>query len=230
MAQFFGATDMGKNSSYPWSITKRGSQPLLHRDRTQYEHYERAEKVYSQWMAGISDEEIASFFEIELADVLRDVQHTQQILPVRTVIAHLHDRNRILILKAEGDKYQKLLSQSLETPASEYIKNGVSPTSVMKEYRECTGMTEKPGSMINITKNTANFGGGAPGEIPLANFGSNGRPRSFEHLLRMIVAADPSCSLSPPTDIAAKEIEAPDTPQAEKKGEEEPRGNDCEGG
>jgi hypothetical protein len=200
---------MGKNSTHPWSITKSGPQPLLHRDRTEYEHHSRAQQVYSQWMSGTPESDIAGFFGITEIDVLRDIQHIQQVLPVRTVISHLHDRNRVLILKAEGKQYQELLHQSLNTPAAEFIKNGVSPTSVMKEYREATGMVEKPGSMISITKNTANFGGGPPGEIPLANFGGNGRPRSFEELLRMIIAADPICGLQPVIEVEAQESVAP---------------------
>ena len=221
---------MGKNSTHSWSITKRGPQPLLHRDRTKYEHHERAEQIYSQWMSGIPEEEIASFFQIERADVLRDVQHIQQVLPVRTVIAHLHDRNRILILRAEGDKYQGLLSQSLATPAAEFLKNGVSPTGVLKEFREATGMTEKPGSMISITKNTANFSGGAPGELSLANLGGNGRPRSFEDLLRMIIAADPSCSLQPIIEVDAQESASAVDSHPTNEAEEEPKNEDSEEG
>lgn len=187
---------MGKNSTHSWSITKTGPQPLLHRDRTTYEFHERSQQVYSQWMSGIAEEEIASFFRIELADVLRDVQHVQQTLPVRTVISHLHDRNRVLILRAEGQKYQDLLRQSLETPAAEYLRNGVSPTGVLKEFREATGMVEKPGSLISVTRNTAVIGSGT---------GACGTGiRSYEDLLRSILAADPSLGLTP-IDVIAEE-------------------------
>lgn len=96
---------MGKNSTHAWAITKAGPEPLLHRDRTEYEHHARAQKTCSQWMSGFSEQDIATFFQIEVMDALRDVQHVHQILPVRTVTAHLNDRNRILIQRAEGEKY-----------------------------------------------------------------------------------------------------------------------------
>lgn len=164
---------MGKNSSRAWSITKAGPEPLLHRDRTEYPQHRRAQQTYSQWMSGFSEEEIARFFQIEVEDVLRDVQHIHQVLPVRTVVAHLNDRNRILIQRAEGEKYRRLLSQSLSTPVERYLQAGVSPVGALKEYREAVGMVEKPGSLsISVTQ--------AVGV-------SNDRPRSSEDLLRKVI-------------------------------------------
>jgi hypothetical protein len=205
---------MGKNSTHAWSITKTGPQPLLHRDRTKYEFHERAQQVYSQWMSGIPEEEIATFFKIERVDVLRDIQHVQQTLPVRTVISHLHDRNRILILRAEGEKYQELLHQSLDTPALEFLRNGVSPTGVLKEFREATGMVEKPGGIaVSISQKTG---------ILVGSGGNVSRIRSPEDLIRSIVAADPTCRLGyTGIDVEAKQIVAPEDPQQEEFMEEQ---------
>jgi hypothetical protein len=152
---------MGKNSTHAWAITKAGPEPLLRRDRTEYEHHARAQKTYSQWMSGFSEQEIADFFQIEVEDVLRDVQHCHQILPVRTVLAHLNDRNRILIQRAEGEKYRRLLSESLSTPVEDYLQSGVSPVGTLKEYREATGMVTKAEPMIQVnTQINSNTGNG----------------------------------------------------------------------
>src|SRR5512135_3638374 len=138
---------MGKNSTHAWAITKAGPEPLLHRDRTEYEHHARAQKTYSQWSSGYSEEEIARFFGIELEEVLRDIQHIHQVLPTRTVIAHLNDRNRLLIQRAEGERYRRMLSESLQTPVANYLEAGVSPVGAMKEFREAVGMVERPGGI-----------------------------------------------------------------------------------
>jgi hypothetical protein len=165
---------MGKNSSHAWAITKAGPEPLLHRDRIAYPDHRRAQQTYSQWMSGFGEDEIARFFEIEIEEVLRDVQHVHQILPVRTVIAHLNDRNRILIQRAEGERYRRLLSESLSTPVEDYLQAGVSPVGALKEYREAAGMVEKPGTFsVSVAQS-----------ITIAD----GRPTSAEDVIRKIVA------------------------------------------
>jgi hypothetical protein len=223
---------MGQNSQHPWGFKKEGPKPLLNRNGSEYPYHKRAEETYSQYLSGFSEQEIGLFFGIDPAEVLKDIQHVQQVLPARTVLAHVNDRNRLMIQKLEGEKYRRQLSEALSIPPQDYLKAGISPVAPMKEYREAVSMTEKPGALsVSFTKNTANIGiGNTPGGIPAANFGGNGRIRSFEDLVRMIIQQDPSCGLSPPTDIEAKEIEAPGSPQTEDQGEEEPRGDDFEGG
>ncbi len=101
---------MGRNSSRAWAFTKTGPQPLLRRTGKKYAEHERAQETYSQWLSGFSEEEIARFFDIDVVDVLRDVQHVQQTSPVRTVLEHLNDRNRLLI---QMDKKAKLVCRFL---------------------------------------------------------------------------------------------------------------------
>jgi hypothetical protein len=223
---------MGKNSGHPWGFKKEGPKPMLNRNGSEYPHHKRSEETYSQYLSGYSEQEIGAFFGIEPAEVLKDIQHVHQVLPPRTVLAHINDRNRLLIQKLEGEKYRRQLSESLSISPQDYLKAGVSPVGPMKEFREAVSMTEKPGALsVNVTKNTANFALGMdPGHIPAANFGSKGRITCFEDLVRMIIAADPSCSLSPPTAIEAKEFDAPGIPQDEDMGEEEPGGDDSERG
>jgi len=167
---------MGKNSTHAWAITKAGPEPLLHRDRTEYEHHARAQKTYSQWMSGFSGQDIATFFQIEVIDVLRDVQHVHQILPVGTVTAHLNDRNRILIQRAEGEKYRQLLSEALSTSVNSYLEAGVSPVGPMKEFREAVGMVERPGAISLSLNQTVSV--------------AEGRVTSFEDMLRRVIARE----------------------------------------
>ena len=127
-------------------------------------------------MSGFGEHEIARFFEIEVEEVLRDVQHVHQILSVRTVIAHLNDRNRILIQRAEGERYRQLLSESLSTPVEGYLQAGVSPVGALKEYREAVGMVEKPGTFsISVAQS-----------VTIAD----GRPTSAEDVIRKIIAME----------------------------------------
>ncbi len=137
-------------------MLKTGPEPLLHRGETEYPHHKRACRVYSQWTAGYNEEEIGRFFGITPEDVEQDVQHIAGILPTRVVIAHNNDRGRILIQRAEAEKYRRLLREALATSVSEYLASGVAPTGPLKEYREAVGMTEKPGGIsLTLTQNTA---------------------------------------------------------------------------
>jgi hypothetical protein len=201
---------MGKNSPHPWGFKKEGPKPMLNRNGSEYPHHKRAEETYSQYLSGYSEQEIGAFFGIDPAEVLKDIQHVQQVLPARTVLAHINDRNRLLILKLEGEKYRRQLSESLSISPQDYLRAGVSPVGPMKEFREAVSMTEQPGALsINFTKNTANFCGGNSGGISGANFGGR-KVRSYEDLVRMIIEADPSCGRQPVSaDIEAEEVALP---------------------
>ena len=148
----------------------------MHRDRTDYTNHKRAQQVYSQWMAGYAEEEIARFFGIELQEVLRDIQHIHQVLPTRTVIAHLNDRNRILIQRAEQEQYRRLLADALATPVDNYLQAGVSPVGPMKEFREATGMVSKPEPLIQINTQIN------------STSGNNHGIRSAEEAIRRVLA------------------------------------------
>jgi hypothetical protein len=220
---------MGQNSQHPWGFKKEGPKPLLNRNGSEYPHHKRAEETYSQYLSGFSEQEIGAFFGIDPAEVLKDIQHVQQVLPARTVLAHINDRNRLLIQKLEGEKYRRQLSEALSISPQDYLKAGVSPVGPMKEFREAVSMTEKPGALsINFTKNTANFGGSNSSGIPGANFGGR-RIRSYEDLVRMIIEADPSCGLQPVSaDIEADVVAPPPDPLPIADAEEDPGEGDPE--
>jgi hypothetical protein len=172
----------------------------------EYENLDRATKVLSHWMVGYDELEIAAFFEISEIDVKRDLEFMRSRMTARQIIAMDNDRHRILIHRQQSRNYSNLLEQSLTKPASYWIENGLSPVPALKEYRQAVGLEEKPGGVaISVTKQSATFYGNAPGQIPAANLGT-GKPKSFEDLLRMIIAADPSCGLQPVIDTDAHEL------------------------
>jgi hypothetical protein len=149
---------MGKNSRFPYSITKEGPEPLLHRQRTAYPNHERACRVYSQWLAGYSEEEVAEFFGIQPRDVELDVQHIHGILPTRTVIAHNNDRSRILVQRQQSEEFRRLMGEALKTSANDYLNAGISPAGILKEFREAVGQVQKaePLVQVNTQINTGN--------------------------------------------------------------------------
>jgi hypothetical protein len=153
--------DMGKNSRYPFALTKQGPEPLLHRDRTAYPNHERACRVYSQWLSGYSEEEVANFFGIQPRDVELDVQHVHGILPTRTVISHNNDRARLLVQRQQSEEFRRLMGEALKTPATDYLNAGISPAGILKEYREATGMVQKAEPLLQInTQINSNAGSG----------------------------------------------------------------------
>jgi hypothetical protein len=196
--------DFMENRGYKgWGIKKLDNRPVkvLMSD---CEDPQLFAKCYNMFIGGYSEEEVAAHFEIPVQMVERAIQHTRSCLSGRTIIAHNNDRLRILVQRTESEKYRKLLGDALSIKAEDFLKAGIAPTGTLKEFRQCVGLEEKPGGIgVNITHNTANFSG-ATGGIHPANLGGGWRPRSFEDLLRAIIQADPSCSLTP-IDVDAQE-------------------------
>jgi hypothetical protein len=159
---------MGKNSRFPYAITKQGPEPLLHKDRTSYANHDRACRVYSQWLAGYSEEEVADFFGIQPRDVELDIQHVHGILPTRTVIAHNNDRSRLLVQRQQSEEFRRLMHESLSTPASALLAAGISPAGILKEFREATGMVQKAEPLVQVNTQVNNAGGTMGGGITSA--------------------------------------------------------------
>lgn len=195
---------MNPNPEYKtdWLAAKIGRPAAAAPD---YENYERATRVLAQWMVGYDESEIASFFRITEIDVAADLQYLHEKMAPRQVIAMNNDRDRIRIHRKQSKDYSRLLDESLKTSAAEYLAVGMSPVPAMKEYRQAVGMEEKPGGVaISVTKQTATFINN-PGQVHPANLGGSGRVRSFEDLVRMIIASDPSCGLQPVIETDAHE-------------------------
>ena len=156
---------------YNWAVTKSGPPPEKQISNNDYPHHRRADIAYTHYISGRIPSEIVEFLrfqgiECTEQDIEYDIQHIQTRLPTRTLIAHENDRNRLLIQRTEGEQYRRLLGEALKVQASTYLAAGVSPTGVLKEYRESVGQQEKPGAMnINVSQNTMNVGGAAASGI-----------------------------------------------------------------
>ena len=196
--------DNGVEKKNDWLSTKVAGVPAEAREKD-----DLASRIYAQWMVGYEYEEIAAFFGITEIEVASQLQSIKENLTPRQVIAQNNDRERILLQRDNAQKYRRIVNDSLTMTAAEYIRAGISPVGPMKEYREAVGMTERPGGFaINFNKNTANFP--LPGNIHPANISGRGGVRSFEELVRLIIAEDPSCGLQPVMDAEAHEILTPD--------------------
>lgn len=170
---------MGKNSRFPYSIIKQGPEPLLHKDRTAYPNHERACRVYSQWVAGYSEEEIADFFGIQPRDVELDVQHISGILPTRTVIAHNNDRSRLLVQRQQSEEFRRLMGEALKTPANDYLSAGISPAGILKEFREAVGQVQKAEPLVQVNTQQNFVGSGPAGSLRIS---------SAEDVIRLVLA------------------------------------------
>lgn len=189
-----------------WLAHKIKSQAPAQYD---YPFAERAEEVHSHWMVGYDELEIAAFMGLSEIDVAQDLQYMQKRMTPRQVLAQCNDRERIKLYRTRSKAYNRLLGESLEKTADEYLAAGFTPVPVLKEYRQAINMEEKPGGLnIAITKNTANFVN-PNGNVHPANLG-NGGIRSYEDLVRMIIKSDPTCALQPVIDADVQEVQPPD--------------------
>ena len=132
-----------------WAITKAQKGPDGV-DTLGYPEHKRSCMTYSQYISGFTEEEISDFMEIELREVKRDIQHIITTLPPRTIIQHNNDRQRIILQREEAANYNKLINDSLKMTANDFLAAGVSPASVLREYREAVGQTQKPEPLIQV--------------------------------------------------------------------------------
>jgi DNA-binding CsgD family transcriptional regulator len=124
----------------------------------EYPFHERARIAYSHWIAGYSEEEIGEYLGISAKEAATDVQHIHSMLPARTVVSHTNDRNKILIQRAQAQKYRKILGDALDTPVATWLEAGVSPTHAMREYREAVGMIAERGPSVSVQVNNQQQG------------------------------------------------------------------------
>ena len=187
------------------SIKDRGEQTAP------YENANRAARVYSHYMVGFDESEIAYYFSISEMEVKRDLQHVISGMSPRAVIAHNNDRNRILVQREQSAKYRKLLKDALDKPVNDWLDSGISPVGVMKEFRESVGQIDKPGGFsLNLTKNTANVYGA----------GNGAAPKGVEDIIRSILAVQPERQIAA-VDIQPEQLSAMNDASDEDAGPQE---------
>jgi hypothetical protein len=138
-----------------WGVKKLDNRPVkvLMGDCEEPKLYA---KSYNMFIAGYTEEEVAHHMGVRVEVVERAIEHTRSCLSSRTIISHNNDRQRILLQRAESDKYRKLLGDALNISAKDYLAAGITPAGTLREYRQAVGMEEKPGNMsISVTQNSA---------------------------------------------------------------------------
>jgi hypothetical protein len=190
--KLLGWKDKMENRGYKgWGVKKVDNRPVkvLMND---CEDPKLAAKIYNLFIGGYTEEEVSEHIGVAVKTVESAIGHMRSCLSSRTIIAHNNDRLRILVQRSESEKFRKLLGDSLSIKAEEYLRAGVSPASTLREFRQTIGLEEKPGGIaFSITKNTAIIDGGNHGGACGTGF------RSFEDVVRAVLASDPSLSLSP---------------------------------
>lgn len=121
-----------------------GSNPLA------YPNHDRANDLYSMWMTGYTEDEIAEFISLDVSEVKKDLMYVNTKLTARQIIAHNNDRNRILLQRKDSESFRKMMSDSLSAPVEALLAAGLSPASILKEFREATGMVQKAEPLLQI--------------------------------------------------------------------------------
>ena len=115
-----------------------------------YPNHDRANDLYGLYMTGYTEDEISVFTGLDIVEVKKDLMYVNTKLSVRQIIQHNNDRARILLQRENSLNFQNLMKDSLSTPAAALIAAGLSPASVLKEYREATGMVQKAEPLLQI--------------------------------------------------------------------------------
>jgi hypothetical protein len=117
---------------------------------TAYPNHDRANDFYSMWMSGATEDEIAEFASVDVAEVKKDLLYVNTRLTTRQVISHNNDRQRILLQRQQSEAFRNMMRDSLNTPVSDLIDAGISPAGLMKEFREATGLVQKAEPLLQI--------------------------------------------------------------------------------
>lgn len=115
-----------------------------------YPNHDRANDLYGFFMTGYTEDEIALFMGMDVSEVQKDLMYVNTKLSVRQIIQHNNDRSRILLQRENSLNFQNLMKDSLSTSAETLIAAGLSPASILKEYREATGMVQKAEPLLQI--------------------------------------------------------------------------------
>jgi K+-sensing histidine kinase KdpD len=115
-----------------------------------YPNHDRANDVYSMWMSGYTEDEVADFTQIDVAEVKKDLMYVNTKLTTRQIIAHNNDRSRIMLQRNESENFRNMMRDALGVDVRTLLAAGVSPAGILKEFREATGMVQKAEPLLQI--------------------------------------------------------------------------------
>jgi len=174
-----------------------------------YPNHDRANDVYNFWMCGYTEDEIASFMEIEVVEVAKDLMYVNTKLSPSQIIKHNNDRHRIILQRNNSEDFRRLMKESLQMTAAQYLNEGMTPAGILKEFREATGMVQKAEPLLQINTQInapANVGGGI-----------NSAEDAIRRVLKEINQAEPPGPQNI-VEVQASEVEEDD---AEQEGRED---------
>jgi hypothetical protein len=111
-------------------------RPLAVLNDTGYVNHLRACQCFSQWTKGYSEEQIALFFAISVADVEADLAHIKTLYTQESFQVKLKEREEILRLIEKEKNMPYKLSEDLSVSADALLKRGQNPGKVLKKLRE----------------------------------------------------------------------------------------------
>jgi predicted DNA binding CopG/RHH family protein len=92
-------------------------------------------RCFGLWRRGFSEESIAEFFKITVADATAYIERIKRLVPAKRLALDIEDRNTILAYKAREQETDRSLANDLSLSANELLVRGIDPVSVLKRYR-----------------------------------------------------------------------------------------------
>jgi hypothetical protein len=115
-----------------------------------YPNHDRANDVYSMWMSGYTEDEVADFVQVDVAEVKKDLMYINTKLTTRQIISHNNDRSRIMLQRNESEAFRAMMHGALSVSVGNLLAAGISPAGILKEFREATGMVQKAEPLLQI--------------------------------------------------------------------------------
>lgn len=113
-----------------------GIRMLWDINNTGYTQHARACSVYSHWMVGSDDRQIAAFFNVSTEEIQADMAHIKELLSEEMIALHIRERDEIRESEERSKKLRQELAEDLSLPIDELIRRGVDPARVLRRYRE----------------------------------------------------------------------------------------------
>ena len=171
-----------------------------------YPNHDRANDVYSMFITGYCENEIADFLSIDVLEVNRDLMYVNTRLSPRQIISHNNERARIILQRQNSEDFRRLMAESLRTPALSLLAAGISPAGILKEYREATGMVQKAEPLLQINTQINNSQAATTGI------------QSAEDVIRRVLDQinQDAPENQEPIDVEAEDLEGQPEPDSDK--------------
>jgi hypothetical protein len=124
---------------------------------TGYAHHPRACSVYSHWMVGSDDRQIATFFNISTEEIHADLEHIKALLSEEMRALHFRERDEILASEERFRKEREEMAADLSQPIDALIERGINPIDAMQRYRQAVEYEAPSNILADLKKRDANI-------------------------------------------------------------------------